>query len=149
MVDEACDPTFPGGINDALLVDPEEVAGALVLQFLPGLVLDLSFISNPEPHDFTDVLNNLKIHNKFASNADDAQKTASDFRYVHMESRIFFFFLLGNGESDGLNHHGSARDELRCVEAKRMDARLVDYQMLPALHFSVAGVFFLLWERTW
>jgi hypothetical protein len=60
MIDESCNPTFAGGINNVLPVNLKEITCTLILLPFPGLVFDLSFVSNPLPNNFTHILYNLK-----------------------------------------------------------------------------------------
>ena len=46
MVDESCNPTFTGGINNMLPVNLKEITGTLILLSFSRLVFDLSFVSN-------------------------------------------------------------------------------------------------------
>jgi len=70
MVDESCNPTFTGGINNMLPVNLKEITGTLILLSFSRLVFDLSFVSNPLPNNFTHILYNLnyfdaKLQNEF------------------------------------------------------------------------------------
>uniref|UniRef100_J3N009 Uncharacterized protein n=1 Tax=Oryza brachyantha TaxID=4533 RepID=J3N009_ORYBR len=60
VIDESCDPTLAGGIDDMFLVNLEEVTCTLVLLPFPRLVFNLSFVSNILPNNFTNILYNLK-----------------------------------------------------------------------------------------
>jgi hypothetical protein len=60
VVDESCNPTLAGGINNVFLVNLEEITHTLILLPFPRVVLNLSFVSNTLPNNFTDILYNLK-----------------------------------------------------------------------------------------
>jgi hypothetical protein len=60
VVDESCNPTLAGGINNVFLVNLEEIRDTLILLPFPRVVLNLSFVSNTLPNNFTDILYNLK-----------------------------------------------------------------------------------------
>jgi hypothetical protein len=60
VVDESCNPTLAGGINNVFLVNLEEITDTLILLPFPRVVLNLSFVSNTLPNNFTDILYNLK-----------------------------------------------------------------------------------------
>ena len=60
MVDESCNPALAGGVDNMLLVNLEEIADALVLLPFPRVVLDLSFVGNALPDNFTNILYNLR-----------------------------------------------------------------------------------------
>ena len=62
MIHKSSYPTLAGGINYMLLVYPEEIASALVLNILSSLILGFSFVSHVEPNYLTHILNNLQKH---------------------------------------------------------------------------------------
>lgn len=68
MVDESCDPTLAGGIDDMFLSNLEEVTSTLILLPFPGLVFNLSFVSNALPNNFTNILYNLKYFHAEVNN---------------------------------------------------------------------------------
>jgi hypothetical protein len=59
VVDESCNPTLAGGIDNMFLVNLEEVTHALILLPFPRVVLELSLVSDTLPNNFTHVLYDL------------------------------------------------------------------------------------------